>query len=1084
MTYPGLTPEDLKQHYPAEIIKESKTFETLGLSKEEAEGYLLRTPEGNLYLQRAIESNPTASIDKIQERAIGQIRSGLDLPRMETVNEPLVKIVPAGTVDKSLPYSPYFGKESEFNRAIASGQNLSEYFALPIKSEAQVYDVYRIVPKAPTEVFVNHVAPTSELGGQVTKAGGAEQYLVPNRKLHIDAERTTRIGNDLALHNELVVGKGQGAPIAPLAETATRGLSPELARGAGALGAAAVAYDIGATSFRANDLYREGNTTAATAQMEHLAGRNVGGLAFAAGGAELGSFGGPVGTFVGGAVGGAVGAFGGTKLMDAVDHQKIYAQHDAQGQTWSLDPAQPQQGWTRTVSTLDAEASRLNDGFPIYKEQTECAPPALADRLAYQANTTATELALGRVGPPADPYTQPATKQDTESFGDPPWRRNEQNGQWQRPINAPFVERQATPEPRTDIATPERAAQLDAAAQRTIAENLSTTKQSIAQQYQSVYAQSGWQQYGPMPEPVTTALHTPENTLEASNGHTYTRGADGQWTTPGALWNALGPNTAEGNVRAELDATRHQQRALHGESSQVERVQEAQRQQEVHGHAAAHEAPLPPAPGALSPGPRTAEREVSVPRHEPRPAARDQDAQTHTPARHEPSTPVTPDPNHAAQAAQQAHQQAMHAQRQAQQERQHDERPATPSRAPIPQEAARATEAAALAPAVASAAPRISEAAAVAPAVAATLRDAPTPVEPQRNESPRTPPAPTPETAAVAPAEHTRAQPSGPEPTAAPARPSEPVPSVERSAPQATAAPVLTPPLDPPSLKDFRNPEHPLNARYQMFRDALGEQGFHEARPTLNDAPEVRGYSPEQKDRLAAGFTAKVGSDMQFNTEIQHFRKDGESLLAIEHPERLGTTALVVAIPENDALARSPEQHTAGWRARELPEPQAVNTQRPDPQSLSPDHPGHPDHPRNAMFEHTRDALSTEYARWGIQKGAEHLDRDTVQVMTAARGGLMDDVGAVRLMPNHEEGKIGASPTMQVFETAEAAGRAPSTVFVDGPTLQQAPPAQQAAKQLEQVDLQAMQAVQAMQNAQAQVNAQGPQGPGQGGPGR
>jgi hypothetical protein len=417
----------------------------------------------------------------------------------------------------------------------------------------------------------------------------------------------------------------------------------------------------------------------------------------------------------------------------------------------------------------------------------------------------------------------------------------------------------------------------------------------------------------------------------------------------------------------------------------------------------------------------------------------------------------------------------------------------------VSQETGRIAEAAALAPAVA---PGIREAA----TVAASLRDAPASLsepsqpdreastqaqpEPQRHEPTRTQPTQATEPGVIAASDHTRAQRAVSDPATTPTQFSERAASTQPDGPQASAqhavpersttAPVLTPPLDPPALKDFRHPEHPLNARYQMFRDALGEQGFHEARPTLNEAPEVRGYSAEQKDRLAAGFTAQVGSDMQFNTEIQHFRKDGDALLVIEHPQRLGDAPLVLVIPEKEALARSPDHHAAGWRQRELPEPQAVDTQRATPKSLSPDHPGHPDHPCNALFEHTRDALSSEYGRWGIQKGAEQLDRETVQVMTAAREGKMDDVGAVRLMPNRDEGKIGGFPKMQVFESAQAAGQSPSTVFVEGQTLQQAPPVRQAAQQFQQVDQQATQQILQNQQLQAQIDAQAPQAPGMG----
>lgn len=41
--------------------------------------------------------------------------------------------------------------------------------ALPLKSEAPLYDVYRIMPKGTVNVFVSQVAPTQELGGLVRR---------------------------------------------------------------------------------------------------------------------------------------------------------------------------------------------------------------------------------------------------------------------------------------------------------------------------------------------------------------------------------------------------------------------------------------------------------------------------------------------------------------------------------------------------------------------------------------------------------------------------------------------------------------------------------------------------------------------------------------------------------------------------------------------------------------------------------------------------------------------------------------------------------------------------------------------------
>src|SRR5690606_31707095 len=120
-------------------------------------------------------------------------------------------------------------------------------------------------PNGPTEVFVNTVAPSSELGGHVTKPGGAEQVLVPDRSRYGDAVRIGSIGNDLSLHRDLVAGRGLGAPIAAIGEGAS-GRAPRLGGAGRALGIAGLALDAydGAQTYRAVGRLRgEGNDTAA-----------------------------------------------------------------------------------------------------------------------------------------------------------------------------------------------------------------------------------------------------------------------------------------------------------------------------------------------------------------------------------------------------------------------------------------------------------------------------------------------------------------------------------------------------------------------------------------------------------------------------------------------------------------------------------------------------------------------------------------------------------------------------------------------------------------------------------------------------
>ncbi|WP_426700051.1 hypothetical protein ACPPVV_11645 [Rhodanobacter sp. Col0626] len=393
-----LIPDELRQQRSAEIAK-STTFRAHGVSKQAALDYL-ETPDGEKYFQHLRNAAPDARLETITDRAVQQITSGRELPRMVTIgpNEPLVKLTRLG--DDVSPHSAYLTKGSTVNEALASGRSLHDYFGLPARSEAPRYRMDEFRPLAPTEVFISRVAPTSELGGQITRSGGGEQYLAPNRTLFAASTHLRNIDNTLNLAAEVERG----------------GLSPNLIRGAGALAAATVVYEATTTTVRSVDLLRQGNVTGAHSRIEHFASSTVGGLGQGAVGAEIGSFGGPVGTVVGGAMGYGLGAFGGEKLMDAYDNHKIYNQTDAQGQTWSYDPKQPQQGWTSDIPPLP--------GTP--QDQHFTADPALANRLTYQANNTAVELAIAHPAEPRDPYTQPAAAHDTPSRIAAPWNRDAQ----------------------------------------------------------------------------------------------------------------------------------------------------------------------------------------------------------------------------------------------------------------------------------------------------------------------------------------------------------------------------------------------------------------------------------------------------------------------------------------------------------------------------------------------------------------------------------------------------------------------------------------------------------------------------------
>jgi len=257
-------------------------------------------------------------------------------------------------------------------------------------------------------------------------------------------------------------------------------------------------------------------------------------------------------------VGGVAGAVGGDKIANAIDNYRINNQRDKDGNSWHYDPGHPTQGWTRTINEIDPQGyPNLETGMPAYKTQTLTADPALTNTLNYKASNTAVDLALAHPNTPKDPYSQPAGPGDTQSIGDAPWARDPQTQTWSRHVTDQVLEHGITIA-HNETATPSRAAQLNHAADQTIAGNLAQSPRGMAQQYQAAYEQYGWQQQGPMPAPVSGALKTPANILQASDGHTYTRGADGQWNTPGMIY---GTNAAEGNLRDELNATQRAERA-------------------------------------------------------------------------------------------------------------------------------------------------------------------------------------------------------------------------------------------------------------------------------------------------------------------------------------------------------------------------------------------------------------------------------------------------------------------------------------------------------------------------------------------
>ncbi|RYF51015.1 MAG: hypothetical protein EOO27_30715, partial [Comamonadaceae bacterium] len=380
-------------------------------------------------------------------------------------------------------------------------------------------------------------------------------------------------------------------------------------------GDAAVAIDAITTGRETARLLDQDNLTGAQSQILHFGARNASMLAGAMTGARIGAAlgveSGP-GLFATGAVGGVIGAVAGDKIADAADEARIYNQRDKAGHSWQSDPQHPERGWSRNAPAYDTNAQ----GRATYEMRTLRADARLADELNYKASSTAVELALARAPALKDPF-----QQSPEITGEPvrpgiganaPWTRDPQSQAWTRQSIEPATSiSHGMPVQRTVTANPEQRRQLDAAASATITENITHSRQGIAQRYQSAYDERNWKQHGPVPAAVLNAEQAPSTQQRASDGNEYTQGRNGQWTTPGTVY---GTNTAHGNVREELNATRQQAQAqkhapfeqaqlrrFEGESAVATPTQRPQGQpQATAAQLTTHEQRIKPTPGGMS----------------------------------------------------------------------------------------------------------------------------------------------------------------------------------------------------------------------------------------------------------------------------------------------------------------------------------------------------------------------------------------------------------------------------------------------------------------------------------------------------
>lgn len=173
--------------------KLAKTFKPVGLSDQQVHDYLL-SAEGQKYAAKLIAADPTLTAEALYNRALNQIASGSTVPVTTRMSTPLVKIVPHGAEGIS-DYSPFFTTMDELKATARSDKTLADSLGLPVISEDARYSIFEIKPLEPTDVFVSKVAPTVEFEDKIVRAGGATQYLVPNRNEWSSAKLIGEIDN-------------------------------------------------------------------------------------------------------------------------------------------------------------------------------------------------------------------------------------------------------------------------------------------------------------------------------------------------------------------------------------------------------------------------------------------------------------------------------------------------------------------------------------------------------------------------------------------------------------------------------------------------------------------------------------------------------------------------------------------------------------------------------------------------------------------------------------------------------------------------------------------------------------------------
>ncbi|WP_349999337.1 XVIPCD domain-containing protein [Stenotrophomonas lacuserhaii] len=302
-------------------------------------------------------------------------------------------------------------------------------------------------------------------------------------------------------------------------------------------GLLATGADAVLTARRSAELLEQGNATAAQSELNHAIARNVGGWAGGASTAmALGGSG-----FVPAAVVAADAlllskAF--DKGADLLDNRAIYHQTDKAGVDWQFNG----RNWERR-----AAIDRTPDGRSNPVEQGIAASYEKSQALGAMASAKAVELALAKTPAPQDPFRIPAQPSDQRGLDNADWHRNPDTQAWERQVKTGLSGANDRGIYETQIATPERAQQLNQQSLGRIESNIATGQEAMAATYLAGHAAQRAQHYGVAIPAAVDAVRARPDAVLGSDGQRYQRSDAGQWQGAQGL--------ASGNLAAELELT-------------------------------------------------------------------------------------------------------------------------------------------------------------------------------------------------------------------------------------------------------------------------------------------------------------------------------------------------------------------------------------------------------------------------------------------------------------------------------------------------------------------------------------------------